>query len=493
MKEDTMRFRPALFLLTLLAQVAPSEAARPNIVLVMADDLGWGDVAFNGNPIVRTPHLDAMAREGVRLDRFYAAAPVCSPTRGSCLTGRHPFRYGIEWAGETPLKGEELTIAEVLRDAGYASGHFGKWHVGGLSKTVKQSYFAGPVDPATYSPPWKNGFDECFSTESMMPTFNPYYHVGGEFGTEDYRHLQTVPVERGCRSGGFRWRDHYWTGPGHIVDRWLEGDDSELIMDRALAFMDRQSATDHPFLALVWFHTPHTPLVASNEDRHPYADQPMPAQHWYGAITAMDRQVGRLRTWLKQHDLAQNTLLWFCSDNGPSYIHDFNSAGPFRGKKATLWEGGIRVPAIVEWPDSLAGGRAVEAPISTSDIYPTVLKACGISLPQAQPTLDGLDVTPLLTGRQIQRAEPIAFQAPVKSTHDVLAKPGSKQMALCDDRYKLLSVDGGVSWRLFDLIDDPAEANDLAERHPDRVQQMKTTLEDWIDSCDRSQRGEDYP
>ena len=140
------------------------ESERPNIVLVMADDLGWGDVAYNGNEIVRTPHLDAMSREGIRLDRFYAAAPVCSPTRGSCLTGRHPFRYGITWAGETPLDQNEITIAEALRSAGYATGHFGKWHVGGLSKTLKQSYFPGDVDPANYSPPWENGFDECFST-----------------------------------------------------------------------------------------------------------------------------------------------------------------------------------------------------------------------------------------------------------------------------------------------------------------------------------------
>jgi arylsulfatase A-like enzyme len=465
---------------------------RPNVILVMADDLGWGDVAYNGNLTVKTPCLDAMAREAVRLDRFYAAAPVCSPTRGSCLTGRHPYRYGIEWAGETPLKREELTIAEVLRDAGYATGHFGKWHVGGLSKTVKQSYFAGSVDPATYSPPWENGFDECFSTESMMPTFNPYYHLGGEFGTDEYRHLQEVPVERGCRSGGFRWRDHYWTGPGQIIDQWLEGDDSEIIMDRAIDFIARQSAADRPFLALVWFHTPHTPLVASNQDRTPYAGQPIPAQHWYGAITAMDRQVGRLRDWLKQEDLAENTLVWFCSDNGPSYIHDFNSAGPFRGKKATLWEGGIRVPAVVEWPVRLSSHRVVNAPMSTSDIYPTLLAAAGILLPENQPVLDGVDVSPLLDGSQTQRGTPIAFQAPVKSTHDVMAEPGSKQMAVCDDRYKLISVDGGRRWRLFDLTQDFGESNDIADRYPERVQHMKTTLDNWIESCDRSRHGEDY-
>ena len=234
----------------LLSSLAADEPTpmRPNIILVMADDLGWGDVAYNGNKIVRTPHLDAMSREGIRLDRFYAAAPVCSPTRGSCLTGRHPFRYGITWAGETPLNRNEITIAETLREAGYATGHFGKWHVGGLSKTLKQSYFSGEVDPANYSPPWENGFDDCFSTESMVPTFNPCYHLGGDYGSDDYRHLQSEPVDSGQRTGGFRWRTCYWTGPGQLVDEWLEGDDSRLIMDRALDFIGRQQRADKPSL-----------------------------------------------------------------------------------------------------------------------------------------------------------------------------------------------------------------------------------------------------
>lgn len=128
----------------------PRTGSRPNVILVMADDLGFGDVGYNGNPVMQTPCLDEMAKSAVRFDRFYAAAPVCSPTRGSCLTGRHPFRYNIEWAGEDPLPAEEVTIAEALRAEGYATGHFGKWHVGAMSKTVKQSYFAGDVDPANY-------------------------------------------------------------------------------------------------------------------------------------------------------------------------------------------------------------------------------------------------------------------------------------------------------------------------------------------------------
>jgi len=468
---------------------APGE--RPNIILVMSDDQGWGDVGYNGNRVLKTPHLDAMARESIRFDRFYAGAPVCSPTRGSCITGRHPHRYNIPWAGEYPLPAGEITLAEALKGCGYATGHFGKWHLGGLSRTVKQSYFAGPVDPATYSPPWDNGFDECFSTESMVPTYNPYYHLGGDFGTDEYRHLQTEPVVRGQRSGGFRWRDHYWTGPGQIVDQWLEGDDSTIIMDRALDFIARKAAARTPLLALVWFHTPHTPIVAGDDDRKPYADQSMPAQHWYGCISAMDRQIGRLRRELRRLDIADNTLVWFCSDNGPSYIHDHNSAGPFRGKKATLYEGGIRVPAILEWPARLSKPRVVSAPCCTSDFYPTLLGILGATVP-GQPPLDGIDIMPIIEGKTTHRPVPIAFQAPIKKKISPLAEPGTKQLALSDNRYKLMSVNGGKTYVLYDLIDDPGETKNLAPDKAEVVARMKTVLDKWIASCRRSAAGEDY-
>lgn len=477
---------------TVWCACAIEAVARPNVVLVMADDLGYGDVAYQGNPVVRTPCLDAMAREAVRLDRFYAAAPVCSPTRASCLTGRHPYRYGIEWAGETPLKHAEITLAEVLGEAGYATGHFGKWHVGGLSKTVKQSYFEGAVDPAQYSPPWENGFQVCFSTESMMPTYNPYYHVGGDFGTDTYRFLQEEPVAKGQRTGGFRWRDLYWVGEGKFVDEWLEGDDSKIIADRALPFIRRCANAGTPFLALVWFHTPHTPVVAGNQDRAPYSDLSMPEQHWYGAITAMDRQVGRIREELRTTGLAENTILWFCSDNGPSYIHDHNSSGGLRGKKATLWEGGIRVPAVVEWPARLKGSRTVTAPMSTSDFYPTLLAAAGVPVPGNQPALDGIDVLDLLKGEREERGDPIAFQAPLKRTDNPFAVPGSLQMALVGDRYKLTSFDGGKRYQLFDLQEDPGETADLSDQHPDRVASMMARLSAWTNACAASDRGEDY-
>jgi arylsulfatase A-like enzyme len=457
-------------------------SSSPNIILLMSDDQGWGDVAYNGNIVVQTPHLDAMAAAGVRLDRFYAASPVCSPTRASVLTGRHPFRYGIEWAGEGHLPRDEITIAEALKANGYRTGHFGKWHVGELSRTINQSYFPGETaDPEHYSPPWENGFDVSFSTESMMPTYNPYYHVGGNYGTEDYRFLQTEAVEENQTTGGFRWRDHFWVGPGEIEDAWLGGDSSRIIMDRAVEFIKESDSHERPFLAVIWFHTPHTPVVASNDDRALYPDESIEAQHWYGSITAMDRQIGRLRSQLRELGIAENTVLWFNSDNGPSYIHDFNSAGPFKGKKAELTEGGVRVPAIVEWPASLAGGRATDIPVSTSDIYPTLLAAAGLVLPEAQPDLDGINVLPLLSGEVEQRNAPIAFQSPIRGS-DYSADRSQLQYALSDEQYKLFSGDGGASWELYDLLNDPSEEHDVAASHTERVEGMKVQLEAWIES-----------
>jgi len=466
-------------------------ASKPHIILIMSDDQGWGDVAYNGNATVQTPHLDAMAAEGVRLDRFYAAAPVCSPTRASCLTGRHPFRVNIPWAGDGHLPHEEITIAGALKTAGYATGHFGKWHVGQLSKTIKQSDFPVPADPALYSPPWIHGFDECFSTESMMPTYNPYYHDCGPIGTPEYRFVMDRPVEFGDTSGT-RWNGLYWTGPGQIADENLAGDDCAVLVDRALEFIERQLDADRPVFTCIWFHTPHTPVVAGNDMRALYPELTMEEQHWFGCLSAMDLQVGRVRQFLRDKGVADDTVLWFCSDNGPSYVHDMNSAGPFRGKKATLLEGGIRVPGIVEWPAQLEGGRVIDAPVCTSDFYPTLTRIAGVEMPQ-QPVLDGIDVRPILSGQQPRRQAAIGFQSPsgnqATSTAD---DDASLQLAWSDDDYKLLSMDSGETWQLYAINDDQGEVDDLAGAHPDRVAQMQGELMAWRQSCAQSAAGGDY-
>ena len=451
----------------------------PNIILLMADDLGYGDLACYGNPTVRTPNLDLMASDAIRFNRFYAAAPVSSPTRGSCLTGRHPFRYGILWAGREPLPADEITLAEALKSRGYATGHFGKWHLGGLSKTVIQGEFPG--GPSPYSPPWENGFDICFSTESMVPNYNPYYHAGGSYGSEGYRQVQTEPVARGQRTGGAIWLDRYWTGPGQLVDEWLEGDDSEIIMDRALEFIKNKSGEKSPFLAVIWFHTPHTPVVAGDEYRNLYPDLPMEKQHWFGAITAMDDQIGRLRSYLHESGVAKNTIVWFCSDNGPSYIHNYNSAGPLRGKKSELYEGGIRVPAIMEWPARFPGHMTVDIPVSTSDFYPTLLAATNTVM-ENQPVLDGENILPILEGKSDRRG-PIGFLSPLPSPLRKQETKEEEQFALVDRQYKIISMDNGTSFQLYDLVLDEGETTDIAPVNPDVYNDMKGKLLNWIREC----------
>lgn len=483
------------------ARVPTTNPDRPNIILVMSDDQGWGDTSYNCNSILQTPCLDAMASEGIRFDRFYAAAPVCSPTRGSCVTGRHPYRYGIFWADTGHLPAKEITLAQALATRGYSTGHFGKWHIGTLTKTEEDSSRGGLANPEHYSPPWENGFDECFSTESWMPTYNPMVWGGGKwtpsaakggFHKERFRWIMDRPVARGEMPDTADvewWHGAYWEGSGQRVTQGLEGDDSKIIMDRALNFIDRKVEEQVPFLTVVWFHTPHTPLAAGDRHRAPYHDQPMEAQHWFGAITAMDEQVGRLRRHLRELSIARNTLIWFCSDNGPSYIHDFNSAGPFRGKKGTLFEGGIRVPAIVEWPAVLKSPGVVEVPCVTSDFYPTILAVLGIEM-ENQPVLDGLNIMPILKGETTERREPIAFQSPVQGQG--AETTSERQLALSDNRYKILSLDDGQSYELYDLLEDPSETCDIASQHPEIVGQMKEQLTAWCRSCGESLEGEDY-
>jgi len=462
-----------------MAEVPLQEDPLPNIILIMADDLGWGDVAYNGNRIVKTPNLDQMAASGIRLDRFYSAGPVCSPTRASCLTGRHPYRVKIPWAGDGFIHEDEVTLAEALKQKGYSTGHFGKWHVGGMSETIKQSYFPGP--PTTYSPPWENGFDVSFSTESMMPTYNPYYHVGGAFGEEDYRHVQNEPVAHGQRTNGTRWRDYYWIGKGQIVDEWLDGDDAKIVMDQALKFIEKQAHNNQQFLSVIWFHNVHSPVVAGDKHRSLYANLSLEEQHWFGAITAMDDQIGRLRSELKRLGVRNNTIVWFCSDNGPSYIHNYNSAGPFKGKKAELYEGGICVPSIVEWPLKFSEPSVIKAPISTSDFYPTMLNICGIKIDK-QPFVDGEDVLPLLAGELIERQRSIGFRSPLPNRLKKDQVENEEQFAFVGNKYKLLSMDNGESYQLYDILEDQGENTDLSDKFPEIKSDMQKQLNDWSQS-----------
>jgi len=432
--------------------VASSDAGaiRPNIILIMADDMGWGDTGYNGHPSLQTPHLDAMAAEGITFTRFYAAAPVCSPTRGSCLTGRHPFRYGITFANTGHMLPEELTLAELLGELGYNTGHFGKWHLGTLTTEVNDANRGGPQHAAHYAPPWDHGFDSCFSTESKVPTWDPMVNPdnGAAYGTR------------------------YWAGPGEVVTENLEGDDSRVIMDRVIPFIESAVDSEQPFFTVVWFHTPHLPVVAGPAYLAMYEDEPGQRPHYYGCITAMDEQIGRLRETLDELGAAENTLVFFCSDNGPEGNAENDdrpgSAGGLRGRKRSLYEGGIRVPGVMIWPSLISEPMMIEAPCCTSDYLPTILDILDIERIESRGPIDGLSLLPILTGAQ--RGPGIGFRS-------------RNQSAWITDRYKIISPGGGKPFELYDLLEDTGEQRDLGEDHP-AFDAMRADLESWSQSVD---------
>ena len=453
---------------------APSEP--PNIVLVMADDQGWGDMAYNGHPQLKTPHFDALAKEGVRFDQFHAAAPVCSPTRGSVMTGRNPNRFGCFSWGHA-LRPQEITIAEALKSAGYATGHFGKWHLGSVQK-------ASPVSPGA------SGFDEWVSSPNFFD-LDPVLSVQGK----------AVP---------------------------FQGDSSDVTVEEALKFIRRCAGQKQRFLAVVWFGSPHDPHQVLEADRALYAGLPAKLQHFYGEITAMDRAFGKLRAELRELDLRENTLLWYCSDNGA--LPKVGTNGGRRGFKGQIYEGGLAVPALLEWPAVFREPRVIQAPCVTSDIYPTVLGIADATV-EKQPPLDGIDIMPLLTG-QVQGRRPFGFwetgikgiSTPSKSWMDELlaaqiqgkepndpariipeagkiGEPVSMtsfpgHSAWLDWPWKLHRIENKktqeITWELYNLVNDPDESTVLLAEQPERVAEMQKNLEDWLESVVRSLNGGDY-
>lgn len=457
-----------------LTRPLTASARSPNVILIMADDLGWGDTGYNGHPVLKTPQLDQMSREGIRFDRFYAAAPVCSPTRGSAITGRHPFRYGIYHANTGHMKQEEFTLAEALKSKGYTTGHFGKWHLGTLTTQIKDANRGKPGDTKNYAPPWEHGFDVCFSTESKVPTYDP----------------MRKPVTGAKQIGwGFLKPDepskdygtYYWDGPESRVTQNLGGDNSRVIMDRALPFIEDAVKNEKPFFSVIWFHSPHLPVVAGPEHLALYPDGDPYTRNYYGCITAMDEQIGRLRERLNELSADQNTMIWFCSDNGPEGQTGKapGTAGKFRGRKRSLYEGGIRVPGLLVWPEKINSPRSVSMPCVTSDYLPTVLDAVGFEMSAPVLPSDGTSLIPLIRGEMSERPAPIGFQS-------------RDQRALSDNRYKIYSHDDGKTWELFDLIVDPGELKNLAKEQTERVRLMSNTFRVWQESCSRSDAGADY-
>ncbi len=437
---------------------------RPNVVLLMCDDLGYGDLTcFNPESSIKTPHLCEMAAAGLKFTRFYAAAPVCSPTRGSCLTGRHPHRYGIYYANTGHMLPEEITLPELLRESGYTTGHFGKWHLGTLTTEVQDANRGGPKNPQHFAPPQDHGYDVCFVTESKVPTYDPMIAPKGANKTS------WDPVRKGDPTVSYGTR--YWNEKGEEVTENLSGDDSRVMMDRAIPFIQQAVEDEQPFLATIWFHAPHLPVVADRKYGEIYPGLKNHPRNYYGCISAVDEQVGRLRAKLRELGVAENTMVWFCSDNGPEGNDKSPGlAGGLKGRKRSLYEGGVRVPGILEWPAVVPAGTETDVPAVTSDYLPTILEVLERPLPGDRP-YDGISLLPVIRGEVAVRDAPIGFQS-------------RKQIAWTGDHYKLYSGDSGKTWELYDLIQDPEERTNLAAEEPEIVQQMQEAALQWVASCE---------
>ncbi len=435
-----------------VSTVAASES--PNVILLMCDDLGYGDTGFNGNSIIQTPHLDQMARSGALLTNFHAGAAVCSPTRGTCLTGRHHYRYGIWSANRGHLPKQEITLARMLKSQGYTTGHFGKWHLGTLSREFSAK--GAKRDPeVNFAPPWERDYDRSFVTESAVATWNPSKHL--------------------------RYKNNPYWEDSVVATENLEGDDSRVIMDRAIPFINTAVATSTPFLAVIWFHAPHVPVVAGPDHLAMYEGHGE-AAHYYGCITAMDEQVGRLRNRMKTLGIERDTIVFFCSDNGPEGKQPkgvtAGVTGGLRGRKRSEYEGGIRVPALVQWTGRIPPGTVIDSPLSTLDYFPTVRDVIGWQMPDDRP-IDGTNMLPMLVGQRDNRP-PIPFRV-------------GETAGIIDGKFKLLIRKfPDDQAELYDLDIDRAETKSIAADNPNRVRKMTDMLRRVEESTRRSHAGVDY-
>lgn len=455
------------------AQSNTVAGAYPNIILIMTDDQGWGDVSYNGHPYLKTPNLDQMVRDGIEFTRFYAASAVCSPTRASVMTGRHPERFGICTANCGHIKPEEISLAELVKERGYTTGHFGKWHLGTLTRDIVDANRGGREKFAgDYAPPWEHGFDACFVTESKVPTWDP---------------MVTPPasaMDIGKREPGSHFGTYYWTGPGSMVEENLKEDDSRIIMDRVIPFIDQAVGAARPFLSVIWFHSPHLPVLTGEPYRKPYEGLTEDQQQFYGTIAAMDEQVGRLRAHLEELGIAEDTLIFFTSDNGPEgKAPDLRHAGQtygLQGRKRSLKEGGIRVPGIMVWPGKVPAGRVVNKPVYTSDYFPTIAGILDIDLQKFKRPFDGKDIFPILDNTHNDSGErflPFLLRG---------------QAAYIGTRYKIYRENENAEWELFDLLDDPNESIDLAAERPELLEKLKMEWLSWEKSVKNSAAGSDY-
>ncbi|HYH57207.1 MAG TPA: sulfatase-like hydrolase/transferase [Anseongella sp.] len=434
--------------------------APPNIIFILMDDMGYADLSAFGNGPVKTPNIDRLAREGIKFTDFYVASPICSPSRVALMTGQYPSRHRFYSYLDSREKNARrkmpdyldpgvATVAGTLKKAGYATAHFGKWHMGG-GRDVGDA----PL-PADY------GFDESLvSFEGLGDRLL----IRGDKLSEASARLGR---------GKVTWVEkHEMTG--HYVDR-------------AIAFIKKHRG--RPFYIDLWPNDVHDPHQPKPEDREKFAGfaNNRYRQDFYAVLYQLDRQVGRLLDTLDAMGLARNTLVVLTSDNGPTdwpfyykeYFQPPGSADPFRGRKWSLYEGGIRVPFLARWPGRIPAGAVDSVTVMHStDLFPTFCRVAGAKAPGG---LDGQDMSGPLSGRHRPREAPLFWEY---GREGVVLKPGnprfiSPQLAVREKSWKLLVNADSTELALYDLSKDPAENHNLAERHPEIAGRMAAEVLNW--------------
>jgi arylsulfatase A-like enzyme len=397
-------------------------SGKPNMIWIMADDLGSGDLGCYGAKDLLTPHIDSLAREGVKCERFYAAAPVCSPSRACTLTGRYPDALGIKGAlmGEGGLPGNAVTIAKVLKQSGYATGLVGKWHLGYEGKSLPNS----------------QGFDLFY---------------GFRGGKIDYfKHTDTAQKVKGENLG----KHDFYENEKEIFP---EGYSTGLFTQRAVQFVEDHKAG--PFFLLLSYNAPHYArpgvLQAPEETIRRFAKEGKPSlrQLYAAMVSGMDDGVGEVLACLKKNGLEDNTLVMFVSDNGADPGNG-GSNTPFTNGKWKFTEGGIRVPMIVKWPGKLPAGAMTREPVHMIDLFPTALAVAGVAKPP-DLKLDGLDALDVLKGKRTFPERSLYFGK------DVVIR----------GKWKLINS------RLYDLETDPGEREDLAQKYPEVLRTLMHELQ----------------
>jgi arylsulfatase A len=421
-----------------------SAQTQPNVVILLADDLGYKDVGCYGGP-VKTPAIDQLAREGVRFTDFYSGCAVCSPSRATLLTGRHHIRTGVySWIHDegqnSHLLLNERTIAEILKDRGYSTAHIGKWHLG------------LPTKNRSKPTPSHHGFDYWFTTwNNASPSHkNPNNFI---------RNGQAV-------------------GP-------LEGYSCQLVADEAIDWLDNHRHPKAPFFLNLWFHEPHAPIAAPDKIVSTYGELKDRAAVYSGTIDNTDRAISRVVEKLNQMGVRENTLIIYVSDNG-SYRDD--RVGNLRGKKGSNWDGGIRVPGIFSWPAVIPKNRVEKQPAGLVDILPTLCGLLKLEVPQDR-MIDGSDLSPLLRGKpdSFKRHQPMFWHLqksrPIVAMRDgdfsLVANPDYEipTTNMFQERWIPKVKDGGYKdFQLFDLSKDPGQTQNIASENPELLKKLKAKL-----------------